>query len=379
MKIKIIKKSNLNEARSGDREAGIIVYAILKYITDAIKVINLSFNEEEVEKKEKFLRNRFPDVDDNYTKQAVLLKKKIEKTANAKGLELSKSDYLKKITHAVIFSKVDPSMSKDRFELKITGGGMSTNAEDQVQLLELQVARSEGWDFKSKGSNFLFLNSNFKEELQDTIRHEIEHAKQTLKRTSDSIYTKIQQLPAEEQIKTIENILNSKTKALEKQASKVASNYEKDSYRVEYEEILSQTLDLYKDMLKIHGKKEAQNRALYYLNPIEVEAYVIGFVRKATLKADRLVRKLRSQYKYDKNKIKTKRSDVIKKVFKKIVDSYIESLEKANDAIYEMAVDEGYSDEEMSKAWNAAKDASDMFKQKLINYAKKRYGSLKDL
>ena len=136
---------------------------------------------------------------------------------------------------------------------------------------------------------------------------------------------------------------------------------------------------MYKDMLKIHGKTEAQNRALYYLNPIEVEAYVVGFVRKATLKADRLVRKLRSNYKYDKNKIKAKRSDFIKMIFKKIVDNYIESLNNANDDIYEMAMEEGYSDQEMEKAWNAASDASTLFKEKLIKYAKKRYGSLKDL
>jgi hypothetical protein len=379
MKIRITKKQAINEARSGDREAGIAVYGILKHITDAIKVANVSFNEDDVERLEEYLQDRFPkdDPSKSYSKQAIFLKNKIEKIANKKGLDFSESDYLKKLTHVVIFSKVDPSMSKDRFEIKLLDGGMSST--DKLGILELHIARSEGWDFNSKGNNFLFLNSRFKEELQDMIRHEFEHAKQNIKRTSKSIYTKIQNMSAEEQIKTIESVLNSKTKDLEKQAFKVASNYEKDSYRVEYEELLSQTLDMYKDMLKVHGKTKAQDRALYYLNPIEVEGYVVGFVRKATLRADKMVRKLRSHYKYDKNKIKAKRSDFIKMVFKKTVDSYIESLDKANDKIYEMAMESGYSEEEMEKAWTAAADTSAMFKAKLLNYAKKRYGSLKDL
>lgn len=407
MKIKIIKKSNLNEARSGDREAGVIVKGVIDFLAFMIKAQHKQI----ISRKDKV-----PDGDpageltaDNFG-PSFYSEKNFNIFMNMSiPKDLKNSKYLKLIKNYKLTFKQLSGGNKDKFVLESTGAGWMPDR----QTLKIDFEHTIGWDKTSEvdaknrsrihtvvrknsvNYNLSVLN-NIKTTLQENIRHELEHVLQDTKgsgfsKTLDR-YDKI--IKEKDPSKRLEMIIKEKdpTKKLEmlnsttKSIGKKITDFfydlitkkeeekpvEKESYKQEYDKILKESVEDFKKLLKGYfASTEAQKYILYYLQPIEVEAYAVGFTRKATLLADKELASLRKSGK------KVNRKDLIKKHFSSRLNEYIKIMTDYNDDLFIKLANLGLDDVDLEESWAIASDLINKFENNIRNYVNKRYGFLK--
>tara|TARA_A100001515_G_scaffold134642_1_gene124925 strand:+ start:1291 stop:2436 length:1146 start_codon:yes stop_codon:yes gene_type:complete len=381
MKIKIIKKLKLNEARSGDREAGVIVKSVIDFLALMIK----AQHKEIISRKD-----QVPDGDpggeltaENFG-PSFYSEKNFNNFMKRRLKKLKNSKYLKLIKNYKLTFKELSGGNKNKFVLKSPGAGWMPGK----QTLKIDFEHTIGWDKTSekqiKGSdnkrsvnNNLGVLNKIKITLQENVRHEIEHSLQNIKgsgfdKTIDLYDKIIKEKDPSKRLKMLNNTTKSIGKKITDFFYNLVTKKEKESYKEQYDKILKESVEDFKKLLKAYSAStEAQKYVLYYLQPVEIEAYAVGFTRKATLLADKELVILRKSGK------KVNRKDLIKKHFSSRLDDYINMMNDHNDDLFMKLANLGIDEVNLEESWTTASNLISKFESNIINYVDKRYGFLK--
>ena len=143
-----------------------------------------------------------------------------------------------------------------------------------------------------------------------------------------------------------------------------------DKYQQEYKKVLEASLKQFSDLLSAYSEsKEARKFVLYYLQPIEIEAYAVGFMRGAKLQAEEEVRKSRGRL---------NKRELIKKYFNERVAKYKQMLTDFNTDLFRSSFTNKKKLVDIATSNSAALDLIDKFESELKKYATSRYASLNE-
>jgi len=205
-------------------------------------------------------------------------------------------------------------------------------------------------------------------DLYGTISHELTHFDQNIDATMAVFDTERKTGRTDQsfwsQVGTLKNYLQSKSKRL----------VFKDNYASEYEKILEskrQEIEYLKSQLP--NDYNAIKFIIYFLQPIEIEAYAHGLYAEARKKANVEYRQYRKQFKPTKKVTKDK---LTKDYFSKAVMNYIDVLGDMRDLlidIYGPCSEDGQVDCINDKAKQIIDKAIDEFGSKIYDYAFERY------
>jgi len=252
------------------------------------------------------------------------------------------SKFIKKIKKFNLEIKIgneeDPATKKAvPFMIRPSGGSWIV----ENGIFNIKIRLDGKFDTSVLKNNFKYIE-NLKTKLQEFVQHELEHVAQGLK--GDPVLQNIR----------AGDIASGKTKKDERLVKKLYDLFFKPK-STEFEKTLEEAKDILSYLNKKYGNEnEVADIITYYLQPAEIEAYTVGFMRNTKLTVQKAIRKGIVK--------KSEKTKFQRGLFLKYVRDHIKTLESAFD-------DSNLFSSELKKY-------VDEIHKKMIKHAYERYGNM---
>jgi len=380
------------ESRQDDRQIGLLVFETLKAIKNRMVQISQS-NITDINEKTKLVED-------------------VMSTLTSAGSDILNSAKLRDDNPESLLNLIDDYVIRVSFinthnlSFFIDGNGGAWSPG--LKTLYAKLVINKKWA-ENNSDNYRFFN-NFKVELMHIISHELQHTRQLKKRNDSSFRTAVLSGQAfsratsgfhgkEEIVDKISSLTTSFVRELKFLFGGTEENYsylikqqlrEKNKkYAHQISNLSNMTglnpMKIFKAGLGINSLEMPTPIQIiqYYLKPEEIEAYTKGwfFASKRQMQADRnFLNGIKRLTEEERINLKRER---IKALFMKRLKDRINSLITYSydsiEEIYENASEDFKKEQSLEQLKNDAEDSAFDFMNKIISYAKKRFGTLSDL
>lgn len=273
-----------------NQEAGILAGAYMQLVFNSVKELIKKSKEESSAKSAEDLVIKGDKLEDSGNKVVYDVTKLIKNYINNSSVtkknflffKSNKSEVLKRLK---TFKLSIERKSGENFLVSVAGGSYNTDEKFNVSI------RVEGFiDPFNLKKTFSWVKK-FKENIMEVTQHELEHASQKKSDIEDQTTSSAIALldrDAQEKLKKNPNAIESfKTNVLdllfgEPEKSEKSKNYQN------LLDNLQDEINFFNGSLGVDLKDEQVTKVLtYFIKPIELEAYTVGFVRRTKVMVDR--------------------------------------------------------------------------------------------
>lgn len=372
----------LQEARRDEKQAGLFAFETLKAIKS--KLIEIKNNKTSSDEENSQLIRRVMGSLENEGQN-------ILQAALARDEEDSILKTIKSYVITVEFKNFKQFENQDApgFFMSYTGGGFSLSKD-----FHLNLYCNDYWS-PNDSDNFAFFN-DFKMALLELSSHELQHARQLVNKDSSKKFSLDRATSGaagkDSFIGKIESLTSSFAREVKRFLSsdrvdrKTVEEYNKlnEKYKDDLEKLFDLTNSKKMDFIFNKNKYSPIGIIMYYMDPKEIEGYSKGwfFKSKRMTEADPEIRNQVVAANSREERIQIKRNK-IKELFMKQLNSRTDYITKESmktlASLYEKADEEFKQNNSLEDLKNRSREAAQDFKNKIIQHATQRYGSLEGM
>lgn len=372
----------LQEARRDEKQAGLFAFETLKAIKS--KLMEVKNNKTSSDKENSQLIRRVIGSLENEGQN-------ILQAALARDEEDSILKTINSYIITIEFKNFKQFENQDApgFFMGFSGGGFSMSKD-----FHLNLYCNDYWS-PNDSDNFAFFNQ-LKMGLLEVASHELQHARQQVNRASSKEFS-LSRATSGAGGKTsllgkIESLTSSFAREVKRFLSsdrvdrKTAEEYRKlnEKYKDDLEKLFDLTNSKKMDFIFNKNKYSPIGIIMYYMDPKEIEGYSKGwfFKSKRMMEADPGVQNQVRAANSREERIQIKRNK-IKELFMKELNSRVgwvteESMDTLT-SLYQKADEEFKQNNSLEDLKNRSREAAQDFKNKIIQHATQRYGSLEGM